>query len=202
MDNKKTSLVTSVILGIVGILLLLWSEVVTDVMSKLVGLFLIIAGCVNFYDFYKGDKESVYNRSKVVYGVISFIAGIVFFTKPGLIKDLISIIVGVYILIASILKIREAMMLKKIGIDKWLTPFVLAAIELVCAILCIFGNLIVPDLVIQFIGIILIIYAVIDIVNAISVNQTNAKVTKVVKDEDIKEAIVEEIPKKKGAKDE
>lgn len=195
--DKKTSIISSIILGIVGIFLLLWSEVVTDVISKLVGVFLIIAGCVNFYEFYKGDRENVYTKSKVVYGIISFIAGVVFFTKPGLIKDLISIVVGIYILIQSIFKIKEALLLKSSGIDKWLTPFILAVIELVCAVLCIFGNLIVPDLVIQFIGIVLIVYAVIDIVNAISVNQTNAKVTKVIKDKDIKEAIVEEIPKKK-----
>ncbi len=202
MDNKKTSVITSIILGIVGVLLILWSEVVTDVISKLVGVFLIVAGSVNLYDFYKSDRNSVFARSKVLYGVISFIAGIVFFTKPGLIKDLISVVVGIYILIASMLKIREALALKKIGIDKWLTPFVLAVIELVCAFLCIFGNLIIPDLVIQFIGIILVFYAVIDIINAISVNQTNAKVTRLIKDEDVKEAIVEEIPKKKGAKNE
>lgn len=202
MDNKKTSVITSVILGIVGVLLILWSEVVTDVISKLVGVCLIIAGAVNLYDYYKGNRDSIFTRSKVVYGVISFIAGIVFFTKPGLIKDLISVVVGIYILVASMLKIKEALTLKKIGIDKWITPFVLAVIELICAILCIFGNLIVPDLVIQFIGMVLVFYAVIDIVNAISVDQTNAKVTRVAKKEDVKEAIVEEIPKKKGAKNE
>ena len=202
MDNKKMSVLSSVILGIVGVLLILWSEVVTDVISKLVGLFLIVASMVNFYEFYKSDKQSIYVRSKLVYGIISLIAGIVFFTKPGLIKDLISVVVGFYILLAGSMKIREALMLKNAGIDKWVTPFILAVIEIVCAVLCIFGNLIVPDLVIQFIGVILVIYAIIDIVNAISVNQTNAKVTKIAKKEDIKEAIVEEIPKKKGKKDE
>ncbi len=202
MDNKKMSVLSSVILGIVGVLLILWSEVVTDVISKLVGLFLIVASMVNFYEFYKSDKQSIYVRSKLIYGIISLIAGIVFFTKPGLIKDLISVVVGFYILLAGSMKIREALMLKNAGIDKWVTPFILAVIEIVCAVLCIFGNLIVPDLVIQFIGVILVIYAIIDIVNAISVNQTNAKVTKIAKKEDIKEAIVEEIPKKKGKKDE
>ena len=141
MDNKKMSVLSSVILGIVGVLLILWSEVVTDVISKLVGLFLIVASMVNFYEFYKSDKQSIYVRSKLVYGIISLIAGIVFFTKPGLIKDLISVVVGFYILLAGSMKIREALMLKNAGIDKWVTPFILAVIEIVCAVLCIFGNL-------------------------------------------------------------
>ncbi len=68
---------------------------------------------------------------------------------------------------------------------------------------CVFGPFLVASIIVQFIGIIVMIYAVVDIINGISVGQAmpSEKNAKTKDKDDIPDALVEEIKPKKKKKE-
>ena len=77
----------------------------------------------------------------------------------------------ILLLIESIFRLQDALNSKKFN-PNYKNALILAIIGVVCGALCIFGKIIVPDLVVQVIGVLLIIFAVSDMTGGIMIKQS------------------------------
>ena len=91
------------------------------------------------------------------------IAGIFLISQTGFIKEIISFVVGTFIIIASMIRLQDSFKLRKINKEAAKIPLVLSSISLICGVLCILGKILIPDIFLQILGVMLIIFSFSDI---------------------------------------
>ena len=125
-------------------------------MFILVGLYKI----VNYlqdkgkYDFYNYD---------IAYGLIAIIIGIVTICYSTQIGALFRIIIGLWIVYSAILRISLSLKLKTINSKVWIYSLLIALFMAICGIFIICNS----GAVIMTLGIVVVIYSVLDIIESI-----------------------------------
>lgn len=156
-DNLK-EIILYIGLLLVGLCLTIWAEKVTNLVSILLGSTLIIYGAFVFINYFKNNNHDFDNSLTFIYGIITLVIGIILVCKVDLLKELVSLIIGVYILLSSIIKLKYSYNLK----NKNTT--IISIIGLIIGIMCILGKFLIPDIIVTFIGIMLIIYSLTSII--------------------------------------
>ena len=97
--------------------------------------------------------------------VTCFVIGLILVIRPNIVSEIISFVIGIYILISGIIKLKITMDNKsssKYKISLWL-----GIAEIVIGVLCILGKVLIPNIVLKFVGILLIIFGVVNIASTI-----------------------------------
>ena len=151
----------NIIMLILGICLLIWADKVVNGISMAIGSLFILYALYNFVAFFRADKKSS-EVARLITGIAMVIAGIFLITQTNFIKELISFVVGVFIIIESMFRLQDALKIRSLNKDlaKW--PLILSCISLVCGVLCILGKLLVPDIFLQILGVMLIVFSFAD----------------------------------------
>lgn len=170
MDIKKiikktgyTSILTSIILAIIGLIMFMYSETTLKIIAYAIGIFLIITGIVKIitYGIQKGGQD-LFNY-EIVYGIISVVFGIVIMINTQTFQGLLGIIIGIWIIYSSLMRFALALKLKNFEIKSWFATLVIAVLMMLCGIYILF----VPDIIVATLGAILFIYAIMDIIEGI-----------------------------------
>ena len=176
----KSSLLSSIGMCILGLLLIFKAELTVTSISYVVGGVLVALGVVSLLNYTKSVKEKENNQLDIVYGIVSIVFSIIPFA------------LGLLIIITSATKIEYSFQLKNNKNENWKTTLVLSLLEFFCGILLVFNPFKSAVFVTKVIGIIILVYSVIDLLTTLSIKKTIDNTTKKLKD-NIKEAdIVEE----------
>ena len=149
---------------ILGVCLTVWADKVTTVVSILLGCIAVFYGIAAFINYYNNDDKIIHDRMQFVFGIVVLVIGFVLIFKVNFLKELVSFIIGIYILLSSILKLRECITIGKELKVKMTGALVLSIIGIIIGIMCIVGKFIVSDVIVKYIGIMLIAYSVISFV--------------------------------------
>lgn len=189
--TSKTNLALSfgdVVMLVLGVCLLIWADKVTSFISIAFGVLMLIYAAYTIIDCLRTKQNS---SSKIITAIALCIAGLFLIIQNSFLKELVSAIIGIFIVIIGIVKLQNAIHSKPYN-PKYLTPLILALIEILCGVLCITGRFIVPDLILQFLGVLLIISSLSDIIGSIMIY----KAPKGVEKEAIEAEIVDKPAKK------
>ena len=190
MSKLKTKeVIVSGLLIVLGVCLIIYADKVTSALSIMLGVSLIVMGIINAVSYFKETKSSV----NLVLGTIEMAVGIFLIVKSSFLKEFISFIIGVYILLSSIAKLVEAIDIQKETGVSQKRSIILSAIGIGLAILCGIGKIIVPDMFLKLIGFLILIYGIIDIVNLFILNK-HKKDNKQIEAREVK--VIEEKTKK------
>lgn len=172
--NKKVfaPILVDVIMLAIGICLLLWADKVISAISIAIGAIFILYSVYNFIDYGRAQSKKASDTTKIITAVALAIAGIFLITQSGFVIEMISFIIGIFIIIESMLHLQDALLIRKTN-PNFKTPMALSLIGLACGVLCILGKLLIPNVVMQILGAMLIIFAFVDI---FGVSLTNKKV--------------------------
>ena len=168
-----SSLLILIIMFIFGLSLVIWAEDVTNIISIIFGCITVVYGLAILIDYIKKDVKSMNDNFKLIFGIVAIVLGGILIFKTDFLKELISFIIGIYVVLTSLLKLQEALTLQKTVGVKLTKAIVISIIEIIIGVLCIFGKFIVPDFFIKFIGIMLMIYSVLGIYNQIVIGKNN-----------------------------
>ncbi|MBR7041917.1 MAG: DUF308 domain-containing protein [Bacilli bacterium] len=161
----------SVCVLVLGICLTIWADKVTKLVSILLGVIAVIYGLSALISYFS-NKEKVFNDNmEFIVGIVVLVIGGVLIFKVDFLKELVSFIIGIYILLASALRLSETIKLGKKLNSKMTTSVVLSIIGIVLGIMCITFKFLFPDMIVTYIGILLIIYSVINIANLVIVGR-------------------------------
>ena len=163
MKKKFEGLIISLLLFGVGICLLYWADKVIEIVSIILGSILVLYGIKKIYRYIKYDPKS--NFSLVV-AIISLIIGIVLLIKMNIIADTFSIIVGTFIISTCIGGLINSLEQKK---SNYKINAGLSVTGIIIGTLCIIGKILVPNIILQFMGVLLIVYGVVNFINIIIV---------------------------------
>lgn len=154
-----------------GLALTIWADKVTNIVSIILGIVAIMYGVIVSVNYFKNQNKVFNDSLTFIYGIIVMVIGFVLVFRVSVLKELISFIIGIYIVLSSILKLSESVSVgKKINV-KLKGATILSIIGIFIGILCIAGKFLIPDIIIKFIGIMLIIYSIISVVELILINK-------------------------------
>ena len=154
-----------VVMLALGICLLIWADKVTSFISIAFGATILVYAAYILIDYLRSKQNA---GTKIFTAVALCIAGIFLIINNGFLKELVSVIIGIFIVIIGILKLQDALHSRAFN-PKFMTPLVLALVEILCGVLCITGRFIVPDVILQVLGVLLIIASLSDIIGGVMI---------------------------------
>lgn len=212
----RSSLITSIVLVVVGILLIVKPEEILSLISIIIGVGLVVMGIFGVVNFIKDIQDNNPMSLDLIYGALCLIVGSVLITNTKIVGSILPIVLGIWMVINSIIKAQYATILKEDNNREWQLTLIISILTLVCGILFIFNPFKGAAVLTQIIGTILVIYSVMDIINIIilkkNIHDFKKDVKKDIKktkkaieeiDKEVKEATYEEVeekPKKKSTK--
>jgi len=205
----KASIWSSIALIVLGFLLIFYSEVTIISISYVIGGILIAIGVIALLKYISNINKDIKNEIDIVYGIGTIILGIIVISNPKAIASIIPFVLGILIVINSTAKIDYSFKLRKNKNNLWISTLVVALIALICGVLLIFNPFAGAKFITKVIGIILVVYAVLDIVSTIRISkelkETFGKTKtekKKLKDSVPEAEVVEDNTKSKGGENE
>ena len=166
--KSKTGLaltIGDIVMLALGICLLIWADKVTSFISIAFGAIMLVYAAYIFIDYLRSKQNA---GTKIFTSLALCIAGLFLIINNSFLKELVSVIIGIFIVIIGILKLQDALHSKAFN-PKYQTPLILALVEILCGVLCITGRFIVPDIILQVLGVLLIIASLSDIIGGIMI---------------------------------
>lgn len=214
----KSSFFTSVVLLILGILLFIKSDDTIVAISYLVGGIIIILGVLALVNYFKKNERDFSTSFNIIYGIITIVFGIFILSNPKMVASVIPFVIGACILIKSSFKIAYSIELKNHNIDFWKGALITSVISALVGVIMVFNPFKTSVIVFKIIGAAIIIYSVLDIVSSFQFKkadfsfESNSNVDAAnpdgdneqkvfeVDDENITEAVIEEVKENNGKK--
>ena len=165
----KSSLISTLVLFVLGLLLVFESEATIVTISYVIGAILIAAGVfalIRFINNSKKDDDTIdISAVDILYGMVTMILGILIIKNPHAIASALPIVLGAIIIVSSANKIQYAVNLKKDGNNLWKTTIVLAIITTICGVVLLFNPFAGAVFIMRIIGLFIIIYSILDFVS-------------------------------------
>lgn len=159
------SLIISILFIIIGLFLFIKPDITITTISYLIGGFLIILGIISCIRYFKSDYGINPFDFDLVYGVLVFITGLYFIIKPTMLAKIFPVILGIWIIINAVTKFQYALVLKKLKQDDFKYTLLISLLTFIWGVVLIINPLKTVLAVTQVIGVFIIIYAVLDIMD-------------------------------------
>ena len=178
-----SSVFSSIAILIFGILLFVFPE--TVIKSITIGLAIIFTfvGIIPIISYFRFRSTGVSTTFSFLMGVFCIIVGLILFMNENILNIIIPIITGVWIVINAINRIAIAMDLRDEKVNIWAITLVYAIITLVIGVLLILDPVNGGKMVTKTVGIIIMFYSALDIIELILVRIKVKKVVNSVKNE-------------------
>jgi len=157
-----TSIITSLGFAILGLIIACYPNTTFQIISNVLGSILIAYGTIKIIEYFKmKDINSLYG-TELSFGVIAALLGLVIIICSDMIQAMIRILIGIWIIYSSIMRFGVAIKFKNFNSNNkvWIAGLIIALIMLLCGIYIITS----PGAIMMYIGIIMVIYAVMDII--------------------------------------
>lgn len=174
------SIFSSILFIVIGMLLFFKPGDTLKTISYVIGGLILVFGIFGIARFTKDEKKGF--NFDLMYGILSLIAGLIIIFNPEALASIIPIILGIWIVINSGLKVQYSFYLKDGVSKKWLVNLILSLITLTCGIVLLFNPFKAASYVAQAVGLFIMVYALIDLVQSFIIKD---KVKEVVKDASI-----------------
>lgn len=168
----KSSIITSIILIILGLLLIFESETTIISISYIIGSILLAIGVVAIINFIRKINANINDRLDIVYGIPTIILGILIITNPHAIASIIPFVLGIGIIISSANKLQYSLELKQNNNNLWKAGMVIAIISSICGVILLFNPFKGAVLFTKIVGIFITVYAILDITSNITIRKS------------------------------
>lgn len=163
----RMSIVSSILFLLFGLLLFLQTEAVIKSVSIIMGCILLALGIVPIVNYFKNRVEGFFSGAGLLYGIFSVVAGLIILMNSNILATIIPILSGVWMIVNSVNKIQIAMELRDNKINFWIVTFIFSIIILIGGVFLIVNPLKSVLLLTKTVGIIIVVYAVLDIIDSI-----------------------------------
>ena len=163
----RVSLVSSILFLIFGLFLVFQTENVIRTVSIIMGGLLLVIGIVPIANYFKNRIHNFFSSAGLLYGVFSTVAGLMILFNTKILATIIPILSGVWMIVNSVNKIQIAMELRDNKVSSWLITFIFAIIILISGAFLIINPFASAVLLGKTVGIVIIIYTVLDIADSI-----------------------------------
>ena len=162
--TRYTSIITSLVLGILGLVMFMYSEATLKIIAYVLGAILMLTGIIKIIGYFTEKGSYDLFNYELVYGIISILFGLVVATHTETLESLIGIILGVWIIYSSLMRFGLSLKLKAFEAKSWIAMLIVAVLMMICGIYIMFT----PDIIIATLGLIILAYSIMDIIEGIA----------------------------------
>ena len=161
------SIISSLLLFLFGLVLAVNAEGFIKSITVAIGVVLLIIGVFPVIDYFRYRKDGLGASVGLISGIFSIVCGLMLLINEDLLMILIPVFIGVWMIINGINKIQVSFEIKDLGEKSWIITFIYSILIIVLGGYFIVNPISGATTVTSFIGIILCIYAVLDIIDCI-----------------------------------
>lgn len=161
------SIISSVLLFLFGLILAVNAEGFIKSITVAIGVVLLLIGVFPVIDYFRYRKEGLGASVGLISGIFSIVCGLMLLINEDLLMILIPVFIGVWMIINGINKIQVSFEIKDLGEKSWIITFIYSILIIVLGGYFIVNPISGATTVTSFIGIVLCIYAVLDIIDCI-----------------------------------
>lgn len=161
------SMISSVILFLFGLILAVNAEGFIKSITVAIGVILLLIGVFPVIDYFRYRKDGLGASIGLISGIFSIVCGLMLLINEDLLMILIPVFIGVWMIINGINKIQVSFEIKDFGEKSWVITFIYSILIMVLGGYFIVNPISGATTVTSFIGIILCIYAVLDIIDCV-----------------------------------
>ncbi|MBQ6605712.1 DUF308 domain-containing protein [Candidatus Saccharibacteria bacterium] len=161
--EKLSEIISAIVLFFVGVLLFVYSDKILDWISVILGALAIAYAVITLLSHISA-KPKDRREVSIFLVVLAAATGIVLISKSTFLREMISFIVGIYIILTSALQLSLILDFKRLT-GVMIRSIILPIVGIILGALCVSGDLLVPDALTKYTGILLAIYSIIDIVS-------------------------------------
>lgn len=136
-DMKHNYFVNAIIMVVLGLILVIWPDILGNILCYILGGALILMGVFHLIGFVRGERLGFYNKFSMLMGIVLVLLGIWVCAKPHVVLSIIPVVVGIIILIHGLMDIQYTLEIKRVGNSKWWIGLIAAIITVVLGILLI-----------------------------------------------------------------
>lgn len=161
------SVISSVLLFLFGLILAVNAEGFIKSITVAIGVILLLIGVFPVIDYFRYRKDGLGASVGLISGIFSIVCGLMLLINEDLLMILIPVFIGVWMIINGINKIQVSFEIKDLGEKSWIITFIYSILIMVLGGYFIVNPISGATTVTSFIGIILCIYAVLDIIDCV-----------------------------------
>lgn len=180
------SILSAVIYIVFGIIMIINPHIAIEVVSISLGIIVGVIGIASIIKFIIEKKKYNFTGFGFAGGIISLIIAFLLLFKYKELASLIPIILGILIIINGALKTEYVIGLKRAVSSNWLMLLILGIVEMILGIVLIFNPFSSSLAITQIIGIFVVIYSIVDIIECvmlkIEISKTKKEVEEVFKE--------------------
>ena len=142
-DIKKSAwsaAIESLAILILGILFIAWPDTMVRVVSYVVGTIFIVKGSFQVITYFMEKGQNDFFNNNLLFGVISILIGITALVIGEDIANIFRIIVGIWMIYESLIRVNTATKLSSAGISIWKYVMLLALVVMVLGIFVTFND--------------------------------------------------------------
>ena len=197
--KNKLNIFTAILFLIVGALLIANPDKVIAIISYLIGVILIASGIYSLIkNYYNTKADSNTPSNDLIMGITTIIIGIIFLVLANSIGVAVRYVFGAWIIFVGISKLISALQIDHKS-NAFVTQIIIASLLILIGLYTILA----ANLALQVVGIVMMVYAILDIVSLLT-NKPMEKQTEIIvdkaietkKDDKVKEAKIVKTKKK------
>lgn len=162
------SILASLAFVLLGIAFIVAPESSMDIICNTIAILLMLYGIYGLVLSFQ--SISISYSLNIGTSLIALILGIVILCNNAILQVIIPIILGLFFVINGITKLRYAIVLKDQG-RSWAGPIVVALVMVACGIVMLARPIFVAATLTTFLGIIMVVYALFDLVDAVMLHK-------------------------------
>lgn len=161
------SIISSLLLFLFGLVLAVNAEGFIKSITVAIGVVLLLIGVFPVIDYFRYRKEGLGASVGLISGIFSIVCGLMLLINEDLLMILIPVFIGVWMIINGINKIQVSFEIKDLVEKSWIITFIYSILIIVLGGYFIVNPISGATTVTSFIGIVLCIYAVLDIIDCV-----------------------------------
>lgn len=162
-SSYKMSMIYSILFAIIGLLLFIDPAGFVVLVSYLIGILLLIVGISNVLKYSK-NRDLAVTKTLLVIGVVLFIIGLFLILKPTFIGKIVPAVIGVCLIINALEKLMYLKYLEDKKSESYMISLISGIVIMIVGVVLLFNPLSGTLIVTQIIGVIIVIYSVMDII--------------------------------------
>ena len=176
-----SSLISSVLFIALGVCLFVWPGIANIASGYILGSLIVISAGISIVKYFSNKDVISFFRFELVFGILSLLLGIFIMFNPLALTSFLTVVLGLWMVISGTIKLQYALEIRKYKEDFWPLTLAIALLILLTGILLVFnpfnGTLILTEI----IGLFVIVYGVLDIVEIVIIKRNSKKIIKLLK---------------------
>jgi uncharacterized membrane protein HdeD (DUF308 family) len=164
---KWNMILMSLIYLALGLILLVWPEMVKSAICYVIGGIVALAGIVQIVRFFAARERLFFAPMTMTFGVVCLALGLFLIVRSDIVWTVLPVVFGLFVIFDSILRIQNALELKRSAAANWWVFLLLALLSIALGIVMIYDPFGSTDLLIMAIGIILLIEAALNLCSSL-----------------------------------